>query len=227
MNESTANFGLRLINRVAPSPTEKEIIESLPFVQGVYDFSTILGERVFENRDITYQFRLFERDYSNRKIIEVKLKQWLLKNSINQLYDTHSTGYYWLGKFSSVTVEDDNKASSLILTAIFNCYPLMISTLSEGSDIWDYFNFELDVAQTVEFEIVRRRTINLLNTGASSVVPTITASSNMVIIKEDVTYTIPHGTTKNDLFRLKTGENIMRIQGNGKIKFTFHKEVLG
>lgn len=227
VNENTAHRKLRLIDRSAPSPPEKTIIENLPFVQGVYDFSTMLGERIFENRDITYRFNLFEREYGNRKIAEIKLKQWLMKNDIGPLYDTHSIGYYWLGKFTSVTVEDDHKSGVLVATVVFNCYPFMIGILAEGNDIWDDFNFELDAAHNVEFTVSGRKKINLLNVGANSVVPTITTNVAMIIIKDEVTYNVSAGTIKDDLFRLQIGENPMVIQGTGTIKFTFYKEVLG
>ena len=40
--------GWYLQKREAPTPDEKEIVESIPYMQGELDFSSALGERVFE-----------------------------------------------------------------------------------------------------------------------------------------------------------------------------------
>src|SRR5690625_1096386 len=73
----TRDFGMWLIDRQAPTPTEKEILESIPFMQGSYDFSNILGERVFENRQLTYVFEIQKRDYERRKINQTVIENWL------------------------------------------------------------------------------------------------------------------------------------------------------
>src|SRR5699024_11943405 len=50
---NSKRLGLYLLNRDAPTPEEKEIIEDLPYSQGVLDFSMIMGERMFDNRTLT------------------------------------------------------------------------------------------------------------------------------------------------------------------------------
>ena len=47
---NSRDAGWYLQKREAPTPDEKEIVESIPFMQGVLDFSSVLGERVFEPR---------------------------------------------------------------------------------------------------------------------------------------------------------------------------------
>src|SRR5690625_6301393 len=69
----TSEYGMWLENRQAPTPSEKEIIESVPFMQGVYDFSNILGERVFNNRLLTYSFVIKVQDYEYRKNIKTDI----------------------------------------------------------------------------------------------------------------------------------------------------------
>src|SRR5690625_2713843 len=78
----TSEYGMWLENRQAPTPSEKEIIESVPFMQGVYDFSNILGERVFNNRPLTYSFVIKEQDYEHRKIDQTAIENWLKKDGI-------------------------------------------------------------------------------------------------------------------------------------------------
>lgn len=222
----TNDFNLRLKERQAPTPEEKSIIEDVPFMQGVYDFSMILGERVYSNRPLSYQFEVYNNRYNNRKVLETKLKNWLMNSWISKLYDTHDYGYYWLAKCTNVSVNDDHPGNKLVVGVTFDAYPFMKSNLEEGHDIWDEFNFELDYAQSNEFEINGSKNISLFNIGSTGVVPTVTTNSQMSIIKEGVTYTIPIGESKSGSFRLSVGENDMTVSGNGTIKFSFYKELL-
>lgn len=219
-------FGLLLRERNAPTPAEKTIQESLPFVNGVYDFSMILGERFYENRPLTYVFELYNRDYEKRKTFETVVKNWLMKPSYMPLYDDHARNYYYMAKCQNVDVADNHSARRLEVTAVFDAYPFKKSSLPEGHDLWNEFNFELDVAQPTSYTVNGSLTINLINAGSCSVEPTVTASEQMTIEKEGVTYTVPKGESKSSNFRLKIGDNPMRISGNGTIKFDFYKELI-
>lgn len=223
-NIHTKEFGVWLVSRSAPTPDEKTITESVPFMHGVYDFSMILGERIYENRIISYQFEIIDMNYQQRKLIQTKLENWLMKDGFAPLYDDHAPGYYYLAKCTGVDVEDTS--GGLTVNVEFEAYPFKISILEEGHDIWDDFNFELDVSQPVEYQVNGTLNINLLNAGSCSVVPTITVSAAMTIQKDKITYNVPQGESKSESFRLMIGENPMTITGNGTIKFTFYKELI-
>ncbi len=220
----TKEYNMWLVDRQAPTPEEKSIIESLPFVQGHYDFSTILGGRVYENRPLSYQFEIINRNYQNRKSIQTSLENWLMKGGYEVLYDDHEPGYYWMAKCTRVNTADTY--GGLTINIEFDAYPFKISELEEGNDIWDTFNFELDVAQVTEYTINGSTDVMLYNVGASNLTPTIKASAPMTIIKSGVTYHITAGETKSSEFVLFQGENRLTIQGNGTIEFLFHKELI-
>lgn len=220
----TKEYNMWLIERSAPTPEEKTIVESVPFMQGIYDFSTILGERVYINRTLTYVFEIIERNYQYRKVDQTALENWLMRDGYVPLYDDHDPGYYYLAKCMSIDTEDTE--GGMTVTVEFEAYPFKVSILPEGHDIWDEFNFELDVAQDVEYQVNGSLTINLLNVGARTISPTVTASSPMTIQKDGVTYEVPEGESKSEKFRLNIGENPMTITGNGTIKFTWNKELL-
>ena len=114
----------------------------------------------------------------------------------------------------------------LIVVVEFDCYPFKISKLKEGHDIWDEFNFELDVAQEVEHTVNGTKEITLYNVSTPSVVPSIIASSEMTIEKGAVSVTVPPGTSKSELLRLNAGENKLKVTGNGTIEFDFYKELI-
>lgn len=165
----TTKEGMMLVSRSAPTPSEKSIVDSGPFVQGVYDFSMMMGERVFDNRSISYEFHLLERDYGYRKIDEAYLKNALMKRGIMPLYDTHDPDYYYLGKCVSVNVDDDHVYGRLVISIEFDCYPFMIALKEEGNDDWDSFDFELDYAQENTF-YPKRTTFKPLSVGSLATV---------------------------------------------------------
>lgn len=222
----TKEYNMSLKERLAPTPGENTITEEVPFMQGSYDFSMILGERIFKNRTLSYRFEVEERSYRHRKVDEIVLKNWLMKKGWGRLYDDHDGGYYYWAKCTSVTVEDDHVFGRLSISISFEAYPFMVADLEEGHDIWDEFNFELDYIQPNEFVVSGSLNIVLMNVGSAGVVPTITASSQMTIIKNGITYTVPAGESKSESFRLEIGENTMTINGTGTIKFIFYKELL-
>lgn len=220
----TREYNMWLVERTAPTPAEKRIMENLPFVQGSYDFSMILGGKVYENRPLTYRFEILNRDYQNRKVIQTSLENWLMKGGYEPLYDDHAPGYYYLAKCTGVYTTDTS--DGLTITIEFDAYPFKISVLPEGHDIWDEFNFELDVAQNTKFEVDGEIDIILYNVGASHLTPTIKTSDSMTIVKSGITYTVPAGETKSTEFVLLQGENKIKIQGNGTIEFLFYKELI-
>ena len=225
-NFDTRENDMYLIDRSAPTPAEKEIIENVPFAHGVYDFSNILGERIFSNRTISYTFHIHEHDYDRRKHEQTVLENKLLGTHITRLEDSYDENYYYLGKCVSVNTTDDHVYNRLIVVIDFDCYPFKISKLPEGHDIWDEFNFELDISQEVQHTVNGTKEITLYNVGTPSAVPSIIASSEMTIKKGAVSVTVPRGTSKSELLRLSAGENKLKVTGNGTIEFDFYKELI-
>ncbi|EAE4828483.1 TPA_asm: hypothetical protein GYV56_12605 [Listeria monocytogenes] len=219
--------GFYLLSRDAPSPAEKEVVDDVPFMQGVYDFSMMLGERVFQNRLITYEFQMFNVPYRERKIFEIRLKQKLMPCGITRLKDSHEDGFYWLGKCTSVTVEDDETYQSLKAVISFDCYPFMISEKTEWDDIWDTVNFSLDIFQITHFDLLGEKEIALFNTGSVSVVLEVITTNPITIKKGNSEYSFSAGVTKDESFRIDTGRNDLVIKGYASVKFEFVKEVLG
>lgn len=220
------DYEMRLMSRNAPTPSKREIIESLPFTHGNYDFSRVLGEDFYNNRPITYVFHLHENEYNVRKVKQTSFENELMKLGITQLRDSYSEGYYYLGKVTSVNTDDDHVHNRLIVTIAFDCYPFKISDFLEGNDIWDTFNFELDVAQVTEFQISGSEEILLINNGGTSIAPKVITDAPFSITKGNVTYQFGVGETITDNFRLDIGENNLIVEGNGHIEFSFRKELI-
>lgn len=221
----TTENDLFLISRDAPTPDSKEIVESVPYMQGVYDFSVLNFDRYFENREITYQLMMFGYDYSKRKIVEQELKRRLMPLGNQSLYDTHDYGYHWLGKVKNITVEDDADKNVLTANITFDCYPFAILNNPATADVWDDVYFPRWVFQETKYiNTDYKKKVKLYNLGSTSVVPKIIASTNMKIVGQTNTITVHGGINENVQLALEVGENILWLIGNGEVEFQFNRE---
>lgn len=223
-NYNSTENGMFLISRDAPTPDSKDIVDSVPYMQGVYDYSVLNFDRYFENREVTYQVMLFNSIYYNRKIAEQEIKRQLMPHGVTPLYDTHDIGYHWLGKAKSVSVEDDADKNTLVATVVFDCYPFAIYNDLEGNDIWDDVFFPNWVFQSTSYDVVRFERIEMYNIGSASVIPEIVATSDFKIKSAYNEFTVHAGKNLDYQLNLDVGENVIWVYGTGHIDFNFHRE---
>ncbi len=228
---SYRDFGVTLgIEKDIGYPEKEKIKVKVPFSNVEYDFSQIYGEQTYTTRPLTYTLNVLDKNKKNTtekiNVIETKLANWLMNsNGKQKLYDDAIPGYYFLAEVEGGLNFDElwNRGT---LTVPFTAYPFMIAELQEGHDVWDDFNFELDVSQLVEFTVNGTLNTTLFNVGTPSTIPEIEASAAMQIVKDGVTYNVPTGKSKSEDFKLQSGENDLKITGNGTISFRFYKELI-
>lgn len=213
------------VNKLDISPPSKiKVYESVPFMNGSYDFSYIYGDNSFGDRTLKYSFELIEDSNINLNIAKIRVENWLLACGQCKLFDDAIPGYYFLAECTDIS-ESDNGEYSLI-EATFIAYPFKICSYEEGDIAWDDFNFELDILQETKFDVSGSKNVKIHNVGATSVFPEIICSSTMEVTKDNVNYKFNPGTIKNHVFELNVGENNLTLKGNGSIEFKFRKEVL-
>ena len=207
------DFGLKVISREFNPPSKRKVKESIPYVNGSYDFSLLYGDNVYEERTIKYVFDFrYENkiDFINKKIA---ITDWLTSNSKEPLYDDLVPNYYFIAE-----CEDSIKFSEGYIdcevTVIFTAYPFKISTLQDGHDVWDEFNFELDMVQNTKFEVNGTENIQLYNNGAVGINPIVICSTDMEIIKGNTTFKFKAGEVKSWSFKLDKGINKLTVKGN-------------
>jgi len=228
---SHKDFGVTLgVERDIGYPDKEKIKVKVPFSNVEYDFSEIYGEQTYTERPLTYTINVLNQHEINTpekiNLLETQLSNWLMNsNGKQRLYDDVIPGYYYLAEVED-GLDFDELWNHGTLTVEFTAYPFMISELREGHDIWDDFNFLLDVAQVTEFKVNGAQEVILYNVGIPGLNPKIEASAPMEVVKEGVAYNVPSGTSKSEDFKLKSGENKLTIKGNGTIKFTFYKELI-
>ena len=224
------DFGITVSSKNVGYPDKKKIKVAIPFSNVEYDFSELYGDQTYTERPITFVLNVIDKhvlnDTQRVNTLETSLVNWLMNsNGKQRLYDDATPGYYYLAEVEG-GLNFDELWNYGTLTVEFTAYPFMIAELEEGNDIWDTFNFELDVAQVTEFNVNGTLDVILYNVGTPTLNPKIEASTAMEIIKDNITYNLPSGTSQSDDFKLSSGENKLTIKGNGTIKFTFFKELI-
>jgi phage-related protein len=226
---SFKDMGFTISEKEIGFPNKEKIKIKVPFSNVEYDFSELYGSQTYTTRALTYTFNVLDRNGNNKEkmnSLKTVLVNWLMNSRGKQkLYDDAIPGYYFLAEVENEASFQENWDTGT-LTVEFTAYPFMISELPEGHDIWDSFNFVLDVSQVVDFNVNGSLDITLINPGTPNVTPEINTSSSMKIIKGAIEYTIQAGKTKDQDFILESGENRLKIIGNGTISFTFYKELI-
>lgn len=154
---SYKDLGLTISARDVGAPNKVKVKERIPFSNQVYDFSELYGSQTFEERQMTYTFDLMKPRLidTNTKlnVIKTRIVNWLAGGQGQQpLYDDVYPQYYFLAEVESGPDFTKNWTHGNI-DVTFTAYPFMTSKLPEGHDIWDEFNFELDVAQETTFDL--------------------------------------------------------------------------
>ena len=207
------------------APTKNKIQQTIPFMNGSYDFSNLYGSATYSDREFTYSFLVEIENEALMNYRKIEIENWLLgANKKTILIDEDLKGYYYLAE--CIDIDFDNYYSFGLIDVTFTAYPFKISSSYEGNNLWDSFNFELDVLQDTKFTVNGSSNVNIYNSSAIDIEPTIIASSNFEIIKDNKKYVIESGESKDYRFKLKKGNNNITLKGNGTIEFRFRKEVL-
>ena len=220
------DLGLTVLNtRVIETPSKIKITETIPFMNGSYDFSNLYGGNCYAERKLEYEFLIKANNSMELEFKRMNVENWLLSsNSKTKLFDDNIPNYYYLAECESIDFEDLNNVGKL--KAYFVAYPFKIGEYFEGNNLWDSFNFESDVLQDSKFDISGSKNISIYNASATNIIPSVICSSSMEVIKGNTTYKFNSGTSKDYRFELSIGENNMTVKGNGTIEFKFRKEVL-
>lgn len=219
------DLDLLVLEKNITTPTKAKVKESVPFMNGTYDFSNLYGGNCFSERTLEFTFKVKHNNRIGLEFMRTKIENWLMgTNTQVKLIEDDLPGYYYLAECEAIDFEDFNRFGKL--KATFAAYPFKIGESYEGNNLWDDFNFELDVLQDTKFTISGTNNVNIYNSSAIDIEPVIVASSNFEIIKDNKKFIVEVGESKDYRFKLSKGNNNLTIKGNGSIEFRFRKEVL-
>ena len=219
------DFEIKILSRSISIPSKRKIKDTVPFMNGSYDFSLLYGEQTYDEREITYTFSLPKKDKVKLNMLKIKIIEWLYDGIQSKIYDDQFPNFHFLAECTDIDY-DESFYNYAQLTATFIAYPFKISTLQDGHDIWDEFNFELDMIQDTKFDVIGSKSITLYNNSIIGIYPTVICDNNFEVIKNGITYSFTPGEVKSFNFKLDKGENNLLLKGNGAIEFKWSNEVL-
>lgn len=221
------DMGVIMHSKSIQTPSKKKIKESVPFINGNYDFSTVAtnGEIVYDSREITIVLGLPCETKEQLQILYSQTLEWLEDVGKSQLIFDDMDDYYYMAEVESSSSFDEIMSFGT-LSVTFIADPLKTSVDYVGNDIWDTFNFEEDYAISTNFEVNPTNEINVYNPGRM-ISPMIVVSTDMTIVCNGKTYDLLSGINNNYHLVLKHGSNIIIIDsGIGTISFMFRKQSL-
>ena len=194
-------------------------------MNGSYDFSNLYGSNCYNERKLEYEFLIKTGNNADLEYKKIIVENWLLQlNEKTKLEDDNLKDFYYLAECESIDFEELNNVGKL--KAYFVAYPFKNGKYFEGNNLWDSFNFELDVLQDTKFTVNGTSSVSIYNTSVIDIEPEIIASSQFEITLDNKKYVVEVGTSKDYRFKLKKGYNNLTLKGNGTIEFKFRKEVL-
>ena len=220
------DFGLKRFNsKEHKAPTKNKIYETIPFMNGSYDFSNLYGSANYSDRELNYSFLIEVESEEVMNYKKIAIENWLLgTNEKTILIDEDLKGYYYMAECTDINF--DNYYSFGLIDVTFTAYPFKIGESYEGNNLWDSFNFELDVLQDTKFTVSGVSNVSIYNSSITDIEPTIITSSQFEITLDNKKYVVEAGTSKDYRFKFKKGANNLALKGNGTIEFRFRKEVL-
>lgn len=150
--KSTRDFGLTIGRGVEIGyPDKNKKIEPLAWTNVQYDFSNLYGSQQYTNRLLKFPIHIMNKSESSIYFQNTKILKWLMSVGRQPFYYSEIPGYYFMAEVVSDIEYDLRHVHDGVLEIVFECYPFMIDVMTEGHDIWDLFNFDLDVSQPTKF----------------------------------------------------------------------------
>jgi len=224
---SINDFHLIMEYKYVHPPQKKKIKAEVPYMNYFYDFSTVgtNGEPVFTSRQIDVKLSLLAsgRTKESLQVLYTMVMQWLLYSGKSQLIFDDMPDVYFMAEVEQISNWEELQWTGSI-TFSFIAEPFKRSIDYIG-DVWDTFNFELDIVQDVEFDVVTTKMVSIYNVGIP-VMPVLNVNTNMSIVYNSKSYSLLTGDNSFYSLKLANGYNTIVINGTGHIKFLYRKELL-
>lgn len=211
-------------------PAKTKTLVDLPGSSKPLDLSNIYGP-VYGERVLSFTFLLMGNAARSREGMYrawTRILNWLMKpTGKTVLQDDLMSDWHYLAE-----VQDAASLAEAMqlgqLTVSFQCYPFRIRNKAEFDDIWDTFDFDMDVAQNTHFVVGSRANGVLINTGVADVAITATASEALTVTIGSQSYPLDAGANSSTELALPAGESSISVSGSDKatVDFSWHQEAI-
>ena len=202
---SNRDFGLELKTRKIGLPEKKSIRQTVPFMNGYYDYTALNGAPTWGERIIEYSF-----DVINESPVELDhfvslVLDWLSNVHDADIYDDTVYLYHWHGSYESANVEWDESGLKAEIAVSFVVHPFKIA------DDPIVINMTAGTHKVTNHGMV--------------VAPYVLSDASAAIQIGTYVSAIPANEEIQLEIDLKRGENTVIVTG-GTVRFSYYEEVL-
>lgn len=202
------DFKLSIADRKISPPSLKRITETVPYMNGEYDFSNLNGEIALENRELYYSFEIAETTTEQMEKIKHQFLLWLYSIVDKDIYDDYLSDYYFHGSLKNVEWSEDFGKG--ILEVTFSVYPYMY-----------------EKEKTIVNLSVEGKLETLINVNSAHPIISKIFTSNEVNIKiNDKSFSFAKGEYSYDDLKFNPGENKVTLEGTSEVIFTYRNEMI-
>jgi len=203
---SYGNFGLSLKSRNIGLPEKKSIRQTVPFMNGFYDFSALNGAAAWGERTIEYTFDVINESPVELDFFVSYVLDWLGTVQDADIYDDTTYGYHWHGSYSTASVTWDDSGLMAEINVSFVVHPFKI-------------------ANDATVHTLTKGTHTITNTGMV-VAPIVKSNAAAAIQIGNYVSSIPANEEIKLEIDLERGNNTVLITGEGTVTLSYFKEVL-
>ncbi len=210
------DFGASVAKRLTPQPKKKSIKETVPYSNITYDYSAIDGELYWEERELEYVFEMTAPTPEELEEMKAAFADWVMMVFEEDLHDPFIPDYHFKATYDDMDWEDDEGLEKTTATVKFKAYPYKISNTARK------YSHSITPNATID--------VNVINDSSHKIVPTITASADIVIKEGSMSYAVGEGETTDATFTLKKGSTSLKIQNPNSfvctVEIAFFEEVM-
>lgn len=208
------DFGASLAKSKKKQPKKKSIKETVPFSNVTYDFTAINGEIYWEERELEYIFEMTADTPEKLEEMKTAFAGWVMNVFEEDVHDPFIPDYHFKATYEDMEFEDEDGMEKTTATVKFSAYPYKIANYPKIHD--------------VSITASGKETVYILNNSSHKIVPTITASGEIVMQIGANEYGMGAGTFKDSNLKLPVGLNAVVIKASGSacdVTIQFYEEV--
>lgn len=203
-----SEFGCFISERYMPAPEKKQVLGTVPYMSGSYDFSALYGGPSFEDRTITYKVIAFGDDATSLAAKKQDLVNWLMPCHRGALIDDALPDWYFTAECLYIDEADKSVISEIEIE--FIAYPYKRS----------------NTLYTAAYAPSAPADVIVDNTGVFKAVPTLTCEASASVVYGGNTYALGIGAHTDEVFTLAPGSNTFNFTSAKAVTISWRAEVL-
>lgn len=203
---SYGDFGLYLKSRNIGLPEKKSIRETVPFMNGYYDFSALNGAPAWNERIIEYSFDVINDSPVELDFFVSHVLDWFGNVHDADIFDDTVYLYHWHGSYNSAKVNWDETGLKAEISVSFVVHPFKIA------------DDPIETSMTVG-------TYTITNMGMA-VAPYVRSDASAAIQIGTYVSSIPANEKMKLEIDLARGDNTVIVTGSGTVILSYYEEVL-